>query len=149
MASKLYLVHIQNRRKKLTKKTHMLMGIAVTIPFVNWSNAILLPIAIIGSFAADLDCIVSLKHRGITHTLLALICSSGALSLMDYRLGLLWGINYATHLILDSFTTSGVPIIYPISKKHYGFRLFKTRGAEDLFTGLLALYFIITIVTRD
>lgn len=75
------------------KKTHVVAGIAATISFINPTNLILFLIAVIGSFAADWDYKIGLKHRGITHTLVALLVTAGALSLYNLQLGLLWGLN--------------------------------------------------------
>lgn len=130
----------------MMKKTHMFAGIAATIPFVTWNNIIIVPIAVIGSFAADWDYYMGIKHRTATHSFLALIISSVVLAFFNIQLGLLWGLNYFTHLLLDSLTVTGVPLLYPMIKKSYGLRIFKTRGAEDFFLMLMLLYTIITML---
>ncbi|WML35644.1 metal-dependent hydrolase [Clostridium sp. OS1-26] len=126
----------------MMKRTHMFAGAATTLPFINATNVMLLPIAIIGSFVADWDYRIGLKHRGITHTILALLITTGALSLYRLQLGLLWGLNYSTHLLLDSLTITGVPLLYPIKNKYYGFKLIKTRSSEDMFICLICIYLI-------
>jgi inner membrane protein len=130
----------------MMKRTHMFMGIAATIPFINWDNAIVVPIALLGSIAADWDHLIGTKERTVTHSLLALAATSGILMILNYQLGLLWGMNYGLHLLLDSFTLAGVPLFYPFHKKYYGFKLIKTRGAEDMFVALLGLYLITTML---
>lgn len=126
----------------MMKRTYMFAGAAATLPFINATNVILLPIVIIGSFVADWDYRIGLKHRRITHTILALLITTGALSLYSLQLGLLWGLNYSTHLLLDSLTITGVPLLYPIRNKCYGFKLIKTRSSEDMFICLICIYLI-------
>lgn len=126
----------------MTKKTHIAVGIAATINFIHISNILFLIIAVIGSFIPDVDYKLGLKHRGITHTLLALAITTGLFSLYSWKLGLLWGLNYSTHLLLDSLTITGIPLLFPLSKKCYGFKLICTGKSEDLFICLLALFFI-------
>ena len=126
----------------MMKKTHIAVGIAATINFINISNVLFLPIAVVGSLIPDWDYKLGLKHRGITHTLLALLITTGLFSLYSWKLGLLWGLNYFTHLLLDSLTVTGIPLLYPLKKKYYGFKLFKTRGAEDVLIFLICFYII-------
>lgn len=130
----------------MMKRTHMFTGIIATVPFINLDNALIAPIALIGSIAADWDFYMGIKHRTSTHSLLALLITSGAFMLFNFQLGLLWGLNYLTHLFLDSLTKMGVPLLYPFSRKYYGARIFKTRGAEDLLICLMFLYLITTII---
>lgn len=128
----------------MMKRTHLLAGMAVTLPFISWDNVILLPVAVLGSVAADWDYFLGIEHRTSTHSLLAVAVSSFALGLLNIQLGALWAINYIIHLILDSLTMKGVPLYYPWDKKCYGIKLFKTRGAEDGLILLIALYVVLT-----
>lgn len=124
----------------MMKRTHMFAGAAVTLPFINTSNILFFPIVVIGSFAADWDYKIGLKHRGITHTFIALLVTTSLFSIYNLRLGLLWALNYGMHLLLDSATVTGVPLLYPFKKKYYGFKLFKTRSSEDMFICLICIY---------
>lgn len=126
----------------MMKRTHMFAGAAATLPFINATNVLFLPIAIIGSFVADWDYKIGLKHRGITHTALALLITSSLFSIYSLQLGLLWALNYSMHLLLDSLTVTGVPLLYPIKNKTYGFKLIKTRSSEDMFICLICIYLI-------
>lgn len=130
----------------MTKRTHVLFGAATTLPFTTWNNAIFFPIVLLGSTAADWDYIIGLKHRWITHTLLALTISTIVVCIFSLNLGLLWGLNYGGHLFLDSLTITGVPLLYPFNKKYYGLKIFKTRGAEDLLLSIMLLYLIVTLI---
>ena len=62
--------------------------------------------------------------------------------LFEFGIGLAFAINYFMHLLLDSFTKTGVPFFYPFNKKYYGFKLIKTGGIEDLCICLLAIMLI-------
>jgi inner membrane protein len=126
---------------RMTKNTHLLVGAAVTIPFISWGNALIIPVALIGSIAPDFDYKVGIKHRTITHSLMCLLLTSIAFLAIDFNLGILWLVNYSLHLFLDSLTVMGVPLFYPY-KKMYGFKICKTRGSLDYGLSLIALTFI-------
>lgn len=126
----------------MTKNTHLLVGAAVTIPFISWGNALIIPVTLIGSIAPDFDYKVGIKHRTITHSLICLLITSIAFLTIDYNLGILWLVNYSLHLLLDSLTLMGVPLFYPFDKKMYGFKFCKTRGSLDYSLSLIALTFI-------
>jgi inner membrane protein len=132
----------------MMKRTHMFAGAAATLNFINTSNFLFFPLAVLGSLVPDWDYRIGLKHRGITHTALALLVTTGLFSLYSWRLGLLWGLNYASHLLLDSLTVTGIPVLYPFKNKYYGFKLFKTRSSEDMVICLLCFYMAVSIFIR-
>ncbi len=58
-----------------------------------------------------------LKHRGVTHTLLALVAIAAAafyLLPLPYALGAAGG--YLSHLLADMVTVSGLPVFWPYNK---------------------------------
>ncbi|WML34970.1 metal-dependent hydrolase [Clostridium sp. OS1-26] len=126
----------------MMKRTHIFAGATATLPFINATNILFFPIVLAESFVAGWDYKIGLKHRGITHTALALLITSSLFSIYSLQLGLLWGLNYGTHLLLDSLTVTGVPLLYPIKSKYYSFKLFKTRSSEDMFICLICIYLI-------
>ena len=132
----------------MLKKTHLAMGIATTITFITKDNMLIAPIALVGSIAPDWDIYLGMKHRTITHSLIALVGSSYLLYTLNEQLGVLWGINYLSHIVLDSLTKRGVPLLYPFKKSYQGIKLFKTGGAEDLFISLILIYIIVTIIKK-
>lgn len=90
-------------------------------------------------------------HRGATHSLLINIPFIAALSVLSIRfqhivaldiskmfiLGLFIGI--LSHLLLDSFTKSGVPLFYPFLDKKISILPIRTGGFfEFIYVGLLA-----------
>lgn len=125
----------------MTRKTHIAVGIAATLPLVNILPFYIL-IGILGATMPDWDLKLGIKHRTITHTLLALFLVTIIIMLFNFDIGLVFGINYLLHLLLDSCTKTGVPFLYPFNKKYYGLRIIKTGGIEDLFLCLLAILFI-------
>lgn len=90
-------------------------------------------------------------HRGITHSLLAV---SALLGLLIYAtsapfLGRWDGlispliIGYLSHILGDSMTPSGVPLLWP-HKRRFSFNLFKTWSwQETAFVGLLTFAMLI------
>lgn len=130
----------------MMKRTHLLMGLAVTIPFVNWNNAMFVPISLVGTFAPDIEHIIGTEDRGIVHSLMALLLTTTMLLFINLDLGFLWFLSYSSHLLLDSFTLRGVPLFYPITKRPFGVRLIKGRGSEDMFMALMFLYLIAVVI---
>ncbi|WP_238882688.1 metal-dependent hydrolase [Clostridium sp. YIM B02551] len=132
----------------MLKKTHLAMGIATTITFITKDNMLIAPLALVGSIAPDWDIYLGMKHRTLTHSLIALVGSSYLLYTFNKQLGLLWGVNYLSHIVLDSLTKRGVPLLYPFRKNYQGLKLFKTGGAEDLFISLILIYIIISVIRK-
>lgn len=81
-------------------------------------------------------------HRGFTHSILAIILFAYFLFFITsiipdvllgfyipFALGLIVG--YASHLVLDMTTVSGIPLLYPVVNKSY--RIAKLRSGRDDF----------------
>lgn len=57
-------------------------------------------------------------HRGFTHTLVALAIVSAACGLwLPGALALAIGAGYASHLLLDALTRSGIPLLWPVTSR--------------------------------
>ena len=88
-------------------------------------------------------------HRGFTHSLLANLLFAYFLFLLTnlipdmligfylpFALGLI--IGYASHLLLDVLTVSGIPLLYPFSKQNI--RIAKLRsGKDDLLVSIILI----------
>lgn len=127
----------------MTKKTHIAVGIAAILPLFSIYPKCAF-IGIIGATLPDIDIRLGIEHRTITHSFIALFLSTMIVMLCNFNIGLVFGLSYLTHLLLDSFTKMGVPFLYPFNKEYYGLKLIKTGGSEDLFICLLAIFFICT-----
>lgn len=127
----------------MMKRTHIAIGVAATLPII--SNNPISILGVLGSAAPDWDYLLGIKHRTYTHSLLVLIISSISVLILNKCIALVWFINFALHLIGDSFTKMGTPYLYPWNKKYYGYKLIKTRGAEDYFIQALAIAFIMFV----
>lgn len=130
----------------MTKKTHVCVSIAATLPIILAFKNPYLIFGLLGSTIPDIDLKLGIKHRTITHSILALLMSSLVLAILDMPTGLIWGLNYSIHLLLDSFTKTGVPLFYPYIKNYYGLKLIRTGEAEDLFICLVAILIIVSLV---
>lgn len=128
----------------MTHKTHMVVGTLVSIPFIASPIGLL---GISGSIAPDFDIKLGIKHRTITHSLLMLFFTSLIIKNINFNIGLIWFINYLSHLILDSLTKSGVKFFYP-SKKNYGLRLFKTGDIFDYIIRVVGIMLIFLIIGK-
>lgn len=76
-------------------------------------------------------------HRGVTHSLLAVLTGCGILAMM----GLDWVaapvvLGYLSHLAADSLTPSGVPLLWPM-KRRFTLNLCQTGSVTEI--GLMAL----------
>jgi len=125
----------------MTRKTHICVGLAVTLPLLSVFPFYSI-LGMIGTTLADIDIKLGIKHRWSTHSLLALILATMGVMLINLNVGVIFGINYLIHLILDSCTVTGVPLLYPFNKKYYGPKLIKTGDSIDLFICLLAIVII-------
>ncbi|RKO61839.1 metal-dependent hydrolase [Caldibacillus debilis] len=88
-------------------------------------------------------------HRGITHTLLALVLLSYLLFVISGWIPIAWKgyglvffigiiIGYASHLVLDMLTVSGIPLLYPFSSKMIRIAGLRT-GKDDWLVILLTV----------
>lgn len=95
-------------------------------------------------------------HRGATHSLLALFLTSVLFLLpslsLDGFIGFLYkqfaigiGVGFLSHLILDMSTKSGVPLMYPFSRKSFNIgRL--TTGKHDILVSAIAVFLTATTI---
>ena len=98
----------------MMKKTHTAIGIAAAIAIINtFSLPYVSIIGVIGANAPDWDFKLGLKHRTITHSLLLLCLSSFAVSFFSKNIAVIWFVSYLLHLLADSFTKMGVPLMIP------------------------------------
>ncbi len=125
------------------KRTHVALGLAATIPIILKEPVAV--VGILGSVVPDWDFYFGLKHRTITHSILFLTISTTIISVFNIPVALVWSINYGLHLFADSFTRMGTPYLYPWSRKYYGLKKIKTRGGEDYFIQLMAIFFICSV----
>ena len=63
------------------------------------------------------------KHRGKTHSLLALVLSSAGIALVHPYIAISYAIGFASHIICDLFNKSEVRVFYPFDKKGLCFKL--------------------------
>lgn len=86
-------------------------------------------------------------HRTITHSVLASLIGLYILIKSSYMFRdvffylysnfvIGFSVGYMSHLLLDSLTTQGIPIFYPVDKTRYKFCNFKTRKHEDIVSAL-------------
>ncbi|MCD6464383.1 metal-dependent hydrolase [Candidatus Woesearchaeota archaeon] len=116
--------------------THILAGVfvfTIVSEIVNPSAnpgfiSLAFMISIIAAIAPDFDMVFELvprklrivKHRGITHTLLALIASSAIITIYNKLLAVYYSFGYGSHLLLDGVTKSGIKPFYPFKYKLRG-----------------------------
>lgn len=73
-----------------------------------------------------------LGHRGITHTLMMLAAVSAAtLYFLPSNVAFAFIFGYASHLLADVLTKSGVPLAYPLTNYRYSLRLMRTGGLAE------------------
>jgi len=61
-----------------------------------------------------------LKHRGITHTLIALVAiAAAAYQALPPIIGVVVVMGYLSHILADMVTVSGLPVFWPYKKDSY------------------------------
>jgi inner membrane protein len=81
-----------------------------------------------------------LPHRGITHTLIALaMVSAVTLYFLPPQVAFAFISGYASHLLADSLTRSGVPLVWPLLNYRYGFRMMSTGGLFEQIINLICI----------
>ncbi|MFB6271103.1 MAG: metal-dependent hydrolase [Halobacterium sp.] len=79
----------------------------------------------VGALAADADFLFPdalawpFVHRGLTHSLPVAALAVAAALAVDRRLGAAFGVGYASHLLIDTTTPTGVPWLYPLTDTSY------------------------------
>lgn len=76
------------------------------------------------------------KHRGVTHSILAMIIATLFTWLAIGRYAEYFCIGYTSHLLLDMLNYQGIQLLYPLKKK-YSLKLCKSNGTVN--TALLVL----------
>ena len=80
-------------------------------------------------------------HRTLTHSILVLFTLTGILYVTtSLSVTVAFFVGYLSHLILDSLTVSGVPFLYPFSRRNYGLRFCYTQG---IFEKVFLIVFIL------
>jgi len=77
-------------------------------------------------------------HRGLTHSLLAVLAGVAALVLVAPSSDLAvfvapLAVGYLSHLAADALTPSGVPLLWPV-KRRFGIALCSTGGPAEMLT---------------
>lgn len=91
-------------------------GLAALLPDIDHPRAPLRRrLGVVGNVAFG-----SLKHRGLTHTLIALVAiASAALTALPGAVGLAVAVGYGSHIVADMWTVSGLPVLWPYKKESY------------------------------
>lgn len=106
-------------------------------------------------------------HRNITHSLLGCAIFGGALYYLVSISPAYWGINksllllamgisYSLHLLADSFTVEGIPLLFPIHRKFGlppkpfdGIRIMSGKWFENLVIFPIVNIFLISLVVSN
>ena len=129
----------------MTRKSHITIGCLVSyLLFTYGFNLIWCVIGIVGSTFPDIDLKIGIKHRTITHSLLALFLTTLPLFVFNEDLGIVFFFNFVSHLVADSCTKMGVPLFYPYPKK-YGLRFIKTGSSLEYLSIVILILFLFII----
>lgn len=158
-------------------RTHIVAGAVAWVAFAGASGGhysawspVLMGSAVIGSLLPDIDhpgSVIGKKilpvslllsgifgHRGITHSLLAVIgLTVGIILLMKENPGGIDGAaiavaaatGYLSHLLLDWLTPSGIPLLYPAQRMFRAPVTIQTGGAGEV---LFAVVILLTMLAN-
>lgn len=96
-------------------------------------------------FFSEFFKLIGIKHRTVTHSIFfpLFISILGVIHPIFYFIAF----GVLMHILEDAITNSGVPLLYPISDKRIGIRLFNTGSIfEFLFTGVVLLISVIVFI---
>lgn len=85
------------------------------------------------------------EHRTIMHSLLGMGIFTILVAIINIKISLVFAIGYMTHLLTDSITVTGVPLLYP-NKKMLGLKKFKTNGYFEFAIRTLSICIIVFAV---
>ncbi len=146
--------------------SHLVLGIAFALPLLN-ANPLSLSAVFLGSLLPDIDTPRSylgrrlpgisalfssiLRHRGITHSLLAWALLTLLSIFLCSRLGAgfiiaeSFSLAYLSHIAGDFLTSEGVPIFLPLKARRFSLGLFSTGSAgEMLFSACVCVLLLVT-----
>lgn len=113
-----------------------MLGITHGLFAIAFSSILMLdiPYVLIGSLLPDVDFILGVEHRGLTHSLLFIALIS---IITYYRAGKREGISMmlgiASHFILDSITVAGIRLFYPLKTMYsFGFTISSSSSVNFL-----------------
>lgn len=133
-------------------KTHLIIGATAGLIVAHGTGMdITLGAAVgaVGAWLPDLDhpsrglFIGLIKHRGVTHSLLATLIVGLLVTL--HPLGAALGFGYYSHLLADMATVAGVPLLWPWQRRFHilpGFLLLRTGGMMEMILSILVLMFL-------
>lgn len=122
----------------MRRSTHAAVGLACGLALAQIGQ-FPLPAAVVvaltteaAALLPDLDIRLHLPHRGITHSLLALLVIGNYLA---RPIGL-WCfaavvLGYCSHLVLDLVTSAGIPLLWPLVGRRFSLMGLRTGGRAD------------------
>ncbi len=119
--------------------THIIIGIALSECFL--INPLL---TISSSVLPDIDFLINIPHRTLTHSLLFLLSLTYLIKVkLGKRQAMAVLIGLSSHLITDSLTTQGIQLFYPLNI-FFGYHLFNSNNRIiNLWFIIISLVFII------
>ncbi len=109
---------------------HLAFGLAIVSIFT--VDPMLLVLAALVSLVPDMDRVIA-HRQWFSHSIYAALILSGvafAASGFQPMYALVAFLALSSHVLLDSVTKSGVPILHPWKKKHYGLRWFSAHNRK-------------------
>ncbi len=128
---------------------HLLAGVAVAWTFDPRADRRLIATAAALAALPDIDLVLPLPHRTVTHSLVAVVAVTSIAAVMTrqvtrrpaWRVAAIGGIAYATHLLLDWLAADqsvpyGLQMLWPFSDRFFisGWQLFRLTERREIFT---------------
>lgn len=115
----------------------VLTGVSALLPDIDHPNS---SIRNRMSFVGDLT-FGWLKHRGVTHSLVAVVIVGLLMALVapSRTLATAITLGYGSHLLADLITPDGIPLFMPLSRGRVRLPLIKTGSLKER---ILALFFV-------
>jgi inner membrane protein len=123
---------------------YIFLFVAVALVFLLTSESNMSFIAVFVLCAA-LFVFSKTQHRTIMHSLLGMVIFSVIVFIIRPAILPAFVVGYGSHLLMDSITVSGVPLLYP-RQRIYGIRKVYNKGNFDYFIRGLSVLIIISMV---
>lgn len=126
-------------------KTHVAIGVTAYVAVAGFDPAGM-AVAAVTSKLPDIDLIF--KHRGVTHSLAALIALGFITKTAYPEILTPVLIGYGSHLVLDTLTPMGIPWLWP-KKTRYKIPIVKTGSVGERLIKYMAMITLIILAIKQ
>ena len=126
-------------------KTHVAVGVTAYVAVAGFNPAGMAVVAV-ASKLPDID--LAFKHRGITHSFIALVVLGFITKAAYPNILTPVLIGYGSHLILDTLTPMGIPWLWP-KKTKYKIPIIRTGSIGERMIRYTVMFLLILLAIKE